>query len=276
MTDSAQPLRILFIGDVIGPTGRAAIRELVPALRRDLRLDAVVANGENSADNGFGATAATAEELLSVVDFLTLGDHAFDQPDIGPFLDRDPRIIRPANLEGKTEGRGWGTLDVRGVRIGVVNLLGKVFMRPPAANPYDAADRAVEALRADAVGPILVDLQAEATSEKQGMGLHLDGRVTAVLGTHTHTPTADLRILPGGTAFMSDVGMTGARDGIIGFRREGFLDRMRGLPVSGPPRPGEGPARLDAVLLTVDPASGRCLACERVTRETDGAAGVAV
>lgn len=265
-------LRLLFIGDVIGPTGRAAIRELVPALRRELRPDAVIANGENSADNGFGAAAATAAELLTSVDFLTLGDHAFDQQDIRPFLDQERRIIRPANLEGDITGRGWATFEARGVRIGVANLVGQVFMRPKASNPFLVADEAIQALRAEGAAVILVDLQAEATSEKQGMGWHLDGRATAVVGTHTHVPTADLRVLPGGTAFISDVGMTGGRDGIIGFARDGFLDRFQGKQPQGWPRPAGGPGHLDAVLIEADPATGRALTIERVARETGDAA----
>lgn len=263
-------LRLLFIGDVIGPTGRATIRALVPALRRELRADAVIANGENSADNGFGATAATATELLATVDFLTLGDHAFDQEDIRPFLDQERRIIRPANLEGDFTGRGWATFEAGGVRIGVANLIGQLFMRPKSRNAFQVADEAVQALRAAGAAVILVDLQAEATSEKQGMGWHLDGRATAVVGTHTHVPTADLRVLPGGTAFISDVGMTGGRDGIIGFAREGFLDRFQGKQAPGWPRPAEGPGRLDAVLIVADPATGRARSIERVARETEG------
>ncbi len=265
------PFRLLFIGDVIGPTGRVTIRELVPALRRDLRPDIVIANGENSADNGFGATAATAAELLTSVDFLTLGDHAFDQQDIRPFLDEERRIIRPANLDGDVTGRGWATFDAGGLRIGVANLVGQVFMRPKSRNPFQVADEAVAALRAEGATLILVDLQAEATSEKQGMGWHLDGRVTAVVGTHTHVPTADWRVLPGGTAFISDVGMTGGRDGIIGFARDGFLDRFQGKQAQGWPRPAGGAGRLDAVLILADPATGRALSIEPVAREAEGA-----
>lgn len=260
-------LRLLFIGDIIGPTGRAAIQAFVPELRRDLHLDAVIANGENSADTGFGITVPIAETLLASVDFLTLGDHAFDQEDIGPFLDRDPRIIRPLNFEGDRPGRGWGTFRAGDVTVGVANLLGRLFMRPAVQPPYAAADRAVRELKAAGAECILVDMQAEATSEKMGMGWHLDGRATAVLGTHTHVPTADLRILPGGTAYVSDVGMTGGRDGIIGFERERFLLMMSGTEKSGRPQPAGPPAHLDAVLIEVAVASGRAVHIERVTRE---------
>jgi 2',3'-cyclic-nucleotide 2'-phosphodiesterase len=259
--------RLLFIGDIIGPTGRAAIQRFVPALRSDLRLDAVIANGENSADNGFGITIPIAESLLGVVDFLTLGDHAFDQPEIGSFLDSDARIIRPYNFEGEKPGRGSGMFRVGEVTIGVANLLGKLFMRPAVQPPYTAADHVVQELQAANPNCIIVDMQAEATSEKMGMGWFLDGRVTAVLGTHTHVATADLRILPGGTAFVSDVGMTGGRDSIIGFERTRFLDLMAGTASSGPPSPAGEPARLDAVLIEIDVASGKAVSVERIVRE---------
>jgi metallophosphoesterase (TIGR00282 family) len=263
-----KPFRLLFIGDVIGPVGRAAIQHIVPMLRQELALDAVIANGENAADNGFGITAPIAETLLSVVDFLTLGDHAFDQEGTGPLLEREPRIIRPANFETPQPGRGWGIFVAAGMRVGVANLLGKVLMRPRVTSPYDAADLAVRELEQAGAGLIVVDLQAEATSEKQAMCWHLAGRVAAVLGTHTHTATADLRILPGGTAYVSDVGMTGASDSIIGYSKR-FLQFMRGDKSGGFPGPAEGPAaRLDAVLVEVDRASGRAIAAQHIFKES--------
>jgi 2',3'-cyclic-nucleotide 2'-phosphodiesterase len=261
------PMRLLFVGDVVGPTGCAAIQTYVPALRRELALDAVIANGENSANNGFGASARSAEALLAVVDFLTLGDHAFDQSDLAPMLDSNPRIIRPANFEGDRPGRGWSTFTAAGVTIGVANLLGKVFMRPAVTPTAAAADQAIQALRDAGASVILIDMQAEATSEKQGMGWYLAGRVSAVLGTHTHVPTADLRILPGGTAYVSDVGMTGGRDGVIGFDRAWLLRSMVTGERPGAPRPAERPMKLDAVLLEIDASTGQAVAAERVLRE---------
>jgi len=273
-TDTAhEPLRLLFVGDVVGPAGRTAARELIPALRRELRLDAVIVNGENSADNGFGATPQTAQELLTVADFLTLGDHAFDQPDLRPFLDAEPRIIRPANFADPAEGRGWGTFTAtNGTQVGVVNLLGSLFMRPKVSPPFAAADEALAALHTQRVAVILVDMQAEATSEKQVMGWYLAGRATAFFGTHTHVPTADLRMLPGsGTAYVSDVGMTGARDGIIGFERESFLHPTRMGERKTPPKPAEGPLKLDAIYLEVEtragPTLGQAIMAQRITRE---------
>lgn len=258
------PFRLLFIGDVIGPVGRKAIQALVPGLRRELALDAVIVNGENSADNGFGITAQIAESFLSVADFITLGDHAFDQEEAKALLEREPRIIRPANFEEAQPGRGWGIFEATGTRVGVVNLLGKVLMRPRVTSPYAAADQAISELEAAGANCIIVDIQAEATSEKQAMGWHLAGRVAAVLGTHTHTATADLRILPGGTAYVSDVGMTGASDSIIGYNKR-FLQFMMGDKAGGFPGPAEGPAaRLDAVLIETDRATGRAITAQHI------------
>lgn len=268
-----QTLRLLFVGDVVGPAGCAAVQAFMPDLRRDLALDAIIINGENSADNGFGITERTAALLLSVADFVTLGDHAFDQPGSGPLLDREPRIIRPANWDADVAGRGWGVFTAAGMHVGVLNLLGTVFMQPPVVSQYATADRAIAALHDAGADLVVVDLQAEATSEKQAIGWYLAGKVAAVLGTHTHTPTADLRILPGGTAYVSDVGMIGGKDGIIGFSREWFLRRISGAKPSGPPTPQEGPGHLDAVLIEVDVASGRALHVERIVKEQDATSG---
>src|SRR3954454_1434135 len=214
--------RLLFIGDVVGSEAVTAVESLVPALRWELRLDAVIANGENSAPSGRGITAESGEALLSAVDFLTLGDHTFDQEDIGDFLAQEQRVVRPANLKEDLPGHGWGIFEVSGLRVGVANVQGRVFMEAPRS-PFEAAERAVAELQNSGAEVILVDVHAEATSEKQAMGWHLAGKVAAVIGTHTHVPTADLRVLPGGTAYVSDVGMTGGKESIIGFNREGFM-----------------------------------------------------
>jgi 2',3'-cyclic-nucleotide 2'-phosphodiesterase len=262
-----RPFRLLFIGDVILPPSCSALQALVPALRRELRLDAVIANGENSAPGGFGITDQTAAALLSVVDFVTLGDHAFDQPDTGELLEREPRIVRPANFEEQKPGRGWGVFEVAGVRVGVANLLGQLFMRPKVTSPFEAADQVVSELKAAGANLIVLDLQAEATSEKQGMGWHLAGRATAVLGTHTHTPTADARILPGGTAYITDVGMTGGVDGVIGFDRDFFARLFAGEKPSAPPERAAGPLRMHAVLIEADVRSGQALDIHAVVRD---------
>lgn len=260
--------RLLFVGDVVGERGVTAVQELVPDLRRELDLDAVIANGENSA-KGNGITAETGGALLSVVDFLTLGEHAFDQEGVGPFLDREERIVRPANSGDGLPGRGWGTFGMDGTRVGVAAVQGRVFMDPTLPSPFEAADRAVEELEAAEAGLVLIDVHAEATSEKQTMGWHLDGRVAAVVGTHTHVPTADLRVLPGGTAYATDVGMTGDSDGVIGIDRgkiiEIFFEEEKIATV-----PVQGPVRLDAVLVEVEPENGLAANIERVFREWDG------
>ncbi|ABG03490.1 conserved hypothetical protein [Rubrobacter xylanophilus DSM 9941] len=255
-------LRLLFVGDVVGEGAVDAVVGLLPRLREELGLDAAVVNGENAA-GGAGITPQLAERLLSAADFITLGDHAFDREEAAAYLDREGRIIRPANLPEGLPGRGWGAFEAGGARVGVACVQGRLFMRE-ACSPFEAADRALEGLRgADLV---LFDLHAEATSEKQALGWHLDGRAAAALGTHTHVPTADLRLLPGGTAYVSDVGMAGSPDGIIGMDREGFMEvflRRRRAPVT----PARGPVRVDAVLVEADPKSGRAVGASRVFRE---------
>jgi metallophosphoesterase (TIGR00282 family) len=215
---------ILFVGDVVARAGRRALRSTLPDLRAELALDFVVANGENAA-GGLGITPKEAEELFAAgVDVITLGNHAYRHREFWPYLDRHPRIVRPANFLRTQPGRGTCVIDRDGASLGVVNLSGNLFMQAgsPALVTIDEALREVE--RADHV---LVDMHAEATSEKVALGWYLDGRVTAVVGTHTHVPTADARVLPGGTAYITDVGMTGARGGVIGVRREQSIAVMR-------------------------------------------------
>jgi metallophosphoesterase (TIGR00282 family) len=264
------PFRLLFIGDVMGKAGCAAVQAQVPALRRELVLDAVIANGENSAPSGRGITAESGSDLLSVVDFLTLGNHALDAEGAEKYLDWEPRVIRPANLNEGLPGRGWGTFEARdGVRVGVANVQGRVFMRQGSSSPFEAANRTLAYLEASGVDLIVVDMHAEATSEKQAMGYYLQGRLQALVGTHTHVPTADIQILPGGTAYVTDVGMTGAKESIIGFDRQGFLGlflgkELPGLPVS------HGSAVLNAVLIEIEVENRRATSIERIYREPLG------
>jgi metallophosphoesterase (TIGR00282 family) len=258
-----RPIRLLFIGDVVGPAGRCAIGAVLPAKRRFHPIYCVKLIGVNSADNGFGVTTESAQALLKVADFVTLGDHAFDQTDIGPFLDQEPRVIRPLNFDQPVPGRGFGIVTIQDVHIGILNLLGQLFMRPTVSSAFAAADLGIGSLRSAGADAIIVDMQAEATSEKQGMGWYLAGRVAAVLGTHTHVPTADLRILPGGTAYVSDVGMSGGRDSVIGFDRERFVTFMLTGESQGT-YPATGPLGLDAILIAIDPATGLAVAAERV------------
>ena len=250
----------------MGKAGCAAVQALVPILRRELALDAVVANGENSAPGGRGITVESGSNLLSVVDFLTLGNHAFDAKGGREFLNREPRVVRPANLKADLPGRGWGTFEAGGMHLGVANVQGRVFMRETPRSPFEAADEAVTELEASGADLVLLDVHAEATSEKQAMGYHLRGRLQALVGTHTHVPTADAQVLPGGTAYVTDVGMTGSTDGIIGLDKEDFMDFFLGRKPShiGVSR---GPASLNAVLIEVNAESRRATSIERVYKD---------
>ena len=208
----------MFIGDVVGAVGRRTLLGVLPRLREQHRPDFVVVNGENAAA-GRGITSKIAREMFGAgVDVITLGNHTYAQHEVYSYLDSEDRILRPANFLKGQPGHGTCVVQRDGIRLGVVSLSGNLFMNAglPA---FSEADATLYALR-DRVDHVLVDMHAEATSEKVGLGWHLDGRVTAVVGTHTHVPTADARVLPGGTAYITDVGMTGARGGVIGVKRE--------------------------------------------------------
>ena len=214
-------MRILFVGDVVGRTGRTVVTERLAGLVRDWKLDCVVVNGENAA-GGFGITETIYNEFIEAgADAITLGNHAWDQKEALVFIERAPRLIRPVNYPAGTPGRGAALIDAKnGGRVLVVNALGRIFM-DPLDDPFAAVDRELSACAlGSGADAILLDMHAETTSEKQAMGYFCDGRASVVAGTHTHAPTADLRILPGGTAFMSDVGMTGDYDSVIGMTKE--------------------------------------------------------
>ena len=221
------PATILFIGDVVGGLGRRALLGLLPGLREELAPDAVVVNGENAA-GGLGITPKIADELLAAgVDVITLGNHTYRQKAIYPYLDEQERILRPANYLRSQPGHGscLVPLGETGATLGVVNVSGNLFLQ--AGRPMFAeTDAAVGDLIRRGADHVLVDVHAEATSEKVGLGWHLDGRVTAVVGTHTHVPTNDFRVLPGGTAYITDVGMTGPRGGVIGVKKEQAIQSM--------------------------------------------------
>jgi metallophosphoesterase (TIGR00282 family) len=250
-------MRILFVGDVVGRSGRTVVYERLPRLIADWKLDLVVVNGENAA-GGFGITEAIYRELLDAgADAVTLGNHAWDQKEALVFIERAPRLIRPINFPAGTPGRGAAMIEAKnGGRALVVNAMGRIYMEP-LDDPFAAIDHELAACPlqkgADA---IVVDFHGEATSEKQAMGLFCDGRASLVVGTHTHVPTADLRVLPGGTAFMTDVGMTGDFDSVIGMAKDEPLQRFlrrvssaRFEPASGPGARGGGAVRVGAVRL---------------------------
>ncbi len=252
-------MRILFLGDVVGRSGRTAIVERLPALRQELRLDFTVVNGEN-ATSGAGLTPAHAGELMSAgADVLTLGDHAFDQKDMLDFIKSEPRIIRPINYSRAAPGVGARIFDTPGGRkVLVAQVLGRVFMKQPFDDPFSAIEPVLKAHPPGGlVQASLVDMHCEATSEKAAMGWFCDGRASIVAGTHTHIPTADARVLPGGTAYVTDAGMCGDYDGIIGMDREEPMRRF----VTGMPRgrfsPATGPATLSGLLVETDDRTGR-------------------
>jgi 2',3'-cyclic-nucleotide 2'-phosphodiesterase len=254
-------IRILLVGDVMAKTGVLELRRRLPGLIAEHRVDFAVVNGENAA-GGRGITPELTREILELgAHVVTTGNHVWRQREIRPYISSEPRLLRPHNYTEGQPGAGLGSYETAaGVRVGVINLAGQVFM-DQADNPFKAADRALEALAG--IKLIVVDMHAEVTSEKRAMGFHLDGRVTAVLGTHTHVQTADEQLLEGGTAYITDVGMTGPHDSVIGMRKELVVGRFEtGLPASF--KPAKGGARLQGALVEADPASGRALAVERV------------
>jgi metallophosphoesterase (TIGR00282 family) len=256
---------ILFVGDVVGSTGRRVVRSMLPALRDELRADFVVLNGEN-ASGGIGITPKHAEELLNAgADVITLGNHTYRHREVWPYLEKERRILRPANFLATQPGRGTTLVEHDGRTLGVVNLAGNLFMKHAAPALLAIDDALREVARADIV---LVDMHAEATSEKVALGWHLDGKVAAVVGTHTHVPTADARVLPQGTAYITDVGMTGARGGVIGVRREQSIAVMR---TQMPQRydPADDDPWINAVLIRCG-SDGRAESIEPVLRPLDG------
>ena len=260
-------MKILLVGDIVGSPGRTCFARIVARLRGQGNVDVVVANAENAA-GGNGITAKIAEELLAVgADALTLGDHTWDQKEALPLLDREPRVIRPANFAPGCPGKGVTIIEARGGRVAVVNLVGRVFMGPYDC-PFRAADAALADLPAD-VRTIVVDLHAEATSEKIAMGRYLDGRVTCVVGTHTHVQTSDEKLLPKGTAYITDLGMTGPKDSVLGRDVDAVLARfLTGMPRRFTVATDE--VVLEGLLVDVDEKTGRARKVNRLRYDADG------
>lgn len=252
---------ILFVADVVGSTGRRVIRSMLGGLRMELSVDFVVLNGEN-ASGGIGITPKHADELFSAgADVITLGNHTYRHREVWPYLEERREILRPANFLPSQPGRGTAVVERDGVTFGVINLAGNLYMNH-AAPPLLAVDDALKEI--GRVDHLLVDMHAEATSEKVALGWYLDGRVTAVVGTHTHVPTADARVLPRGTAYITDVGMTGARGGVIGVRREQSIAVMRTQMPQRYDSAEEDPW-INAVLIRCG-SNGRAAAIEPVLR----------
>jgi 2',3'-cyclic-nucleotide 2'-phosphodiesterase len=253
-------MRILFLADIFAAPGRRAVEQHLPAIREQHGIDAVIANAENAAD-GVGVTSRIATRLYAAgVDAITLGNHAYRQREVYPFLEADERIVRPANHAASAPGRGLAVVETAGGRrVAVVNLIGQLFL-DAAQSPFELAPRLVGEARAQ-TPVVLVDFHAEATSEKVAMGRLLDGEVTAVIGTHTHVQTNDAAILPAGTAYLTDAGMTGPHDSVIGVRADLVLRRFQtGLPVRF--EPAENDVRIEGAIIDCDEGSGRASAIE--------------
>ncbi len=261
-------IRILFLGDIVGEPGRNAVIARLPKLREEREIDFVIVNGENAA-GGRGITPKIAIDLLRCgVAVITTGDHVWDQRDFAPWLPTEPRVLRPSNYPAGAPGAGSIVLETAKGKVGVLNLQGRTFMQPILENPFPIAHAEAEKLRAE-TPVIFVDMHSETTSEKIAMGRHLDGLVSAVVGTHTHVQTADERIFPGGTAFLCDAGMCGPDDSILGRSVEPIVGRfLSNLPVSFPI--ARGPVRLCGAIVEVDESSGRAVTIERFNELQQG------
>jgi hypothetical protein len=260
-------MRILLIGDIVGKPGRRIVAQKLPDLRRREALELVIANAENAAD-GSGLTPAIFADLIAAgVDCVTLGDHIYRRKEICPLLESDTRLVKPANFPASAAGRAWTVVPAsNGVSVGVFCLLGRVYMRPVDC-PFQAADRVLQELPTE-VRVRIVDFHAEATSDKQLLGRYLDGRVSAVLGTHTHVATADEQVFPGGTAFQCDVGMTGPHESIIGRR----IDRVLQTTLTFHPTQfdvARGDVRLCGTIVDVEPETGRATGIRRISVTED-------
>jgi 2',3'-cyclic-nucleotide 2'-phosphodiesterase len=257
-------MKLLFIGDIVGRLGRDLIRRHARALASHHDADFVIANGENAA-GGAGITRENMLEILSAgVDVITTGNHVWDKRETLEFIPNEPRLLRPANYPEGTPGAGSCVVTAKnGVRVGVINVMGRVFLHA-IDDPFRVAEREIARVRGDGAQVLFVDMHAETTSEKIALSYYLDGMVTAVIGTHTHVQTADERILPGGTACLTDAGMTGPHDGVIGIEKDAIIARfVTGLP--GRFETATGDPRLNGVIITVNPADGRATAIERLS-----------
>lgn len=254
-------MRVLFIGDIVGKPGREAIKRFLKPLQTDYQIDVTIANGENAAA-GKGLTKDIAEELYNQgIQFLTMGNHVWDHRDIMNFIGSESRLIRPANYPAGAPGQGYGFIRTKGKKIGVLNLSGRVFL-PPLEDPFSGAIRWINQIKQE-TPMIIVDFHAEATSEKVALGWFLDGKVSAVLGTHTHIQTADARLLQQGTAYITDVGMTGPRDSVLGVKKEIIINRfLTQLPAKF--ELANGPVQLNAVVLDMDEETGKTRQIERI------------
>jgi metallophosphoesterase (TIGR00282 family) len=256
-------VKVLFVADVIGNPGRRAAKGLLRLVRANVGADFVVINGENAA-GGFGITPDNVRELLDLgVDVITTGNHVWDKKEIRPLLASEPRLLRPANYPPGNPGRGWTVVTATGVRLAVINLQGRVFMAA-IDDPFRAADTIINDLAGEA-DAIVIDFHAEATSEKQAFAHYVDGRVAAVIGTHTHVQTADERVLPNGTAAITDIGMTGGLDGVIGMKADISMHRQVMQSRGERMQPADGGLHLQGAVVDIDPGTGLARSIERVS-----------
>jgi metallophosphoesterase (TIGR00282 family) len=257
-------IRILFLGDIVGEPGRKAVIEQLPILKQTESLDFIIVNGENAA-GGKGITPKIAIDLLRAgAAVITTGDHVWDQQDIVPYFPTEPRLLRPINYPDGTPGNGSVALECAKGRVAVMQAQGRTFMQPALENPFIALENEALKLREAGIGPIIVDFHAETTSEKIAMGRHLDGKVTAVLGTHTHVQTADETIFPGGTGFLTDAGMCGPEDSVLGRNIESVVWRFKtGMPTRFPV--AKGKVRLCGAIVEADSETGACISIRRLS-----------
>lgn len=263
----SQVLRVLMLGDLIGMTGRALFARHSAAIKAEYAIDAIIVNGENSTNSGCGITPEDAQFLKNHgADVITGGNHSWDEKSIFPYLNENDDLIRPANFPSRCPGKGMTFFSCKGYTIGVMNLMGRVFMSPVLDCPFLEAEKLLK--QSSAVTPIMfVDFHAEATSEKLGLAYFLEGKVSAVVGTHTHTLTSDARIFPGGTAYITDLGMSGSLHSLIGFEMAPFIEGF----ITGMPSHGEvvttPPYLMTGAIITVDPVTGKALAIESMIKK---------
>lgn len=256
-------MKILFIGDIVGSPGRKIVKEILPSIKKEYSIDFCVANAENAA-NGKGITYLIAQELYEMgIDALTMGNHVWARNEVFSFIESDDKIVRPANFPENIPGKGSALITNNKGTIGIINLLGRIYMEP-LDSPFIAADREIEKLK-KSTNVIIVDMHAEATSEKCTMAWYLDGRVSSVLGTHTHVQTADERIFPCGTSFISDVGMSGPHEGVIGVDKEMILEKfLKHMPIKH--ELAKGSVQFNAVIIDIDEKSGKTIHIERINQ----------
>jgi hypothetical protein len=260
-------MKVIFLGDVQGEPGRDAVRDGLPQLIEEIKPDLIVVNGENAAA-GRGITQKLAFELMRCkVDVITLGDHTWDQKDIGPFLDQEPRVLRPYNFPKECPGNGSIVVSGNGFKLGVLSALGRTFMNYPVENPFASIESEVQKLKKE-TPCVLVDFHCEATSEKKAMGHFLDGKISVMVGTHTHVQTADETILAGGSGYITDVGFCGGHDSIIGSQKEPIIRKYRSLMPQRFGVESAGP-QLDGVWFRLDPQTGKCLEIHRIQKKIE-------